>query len=166
MRSLWASQWFCIANGGRKLQPREIKSFMEHFLKKCCKNAVKMPFSNVVPTKQVALACNIIWTNQMGWGIYIPNIKTLRHLEVCQYAAKCSKNAIFWTFLSMGPSKMTALTRNFRWIQWSKCIVKQTKYLVPTSSKSQLICCKMYWGFFSLFWPLSNVAPTKMTALP
>ena len=74
---------------------------MERFLKKCCKNAVKMPFSNVAPTKQVALASNFIWTNEMGWGIYIPNIKSLRHLEVCQYAAKCSENAVFVTFFGV-----------------------------------------------------------------
>ena len=35
----------------------------------------------------------------MGWGMCMPNIKSLRHLEVCQYDAKCSENAVFWTFL-------------------------------------------------------------------
>ena len=99
MTSLWVSQWFCIANGSRKLKPWEIKSFVKRFLKKCCKNAVKMPFSNVAPTKQVALTWNSIWTNKMGCGIYIPNIKSLRHLDVCQYSAKCSEKAVFWTFL-------------------------------------------------------------------
>ena len=65
MTLLWVSQWFGIANVSRKLKPRVIKSFTERFLKKCCKNAVKMPFSNVAPIKRPAFEVYQISTNSL-----------------------------------------------------------------------------------------------------
>ena len=106
----------------------------------------------------------------MGWHIYIPNIESLHHLEVCQYAAKCSKNAIFWTFLEFfkhGSLKNYSINAKFYMDLVEQVYCLQTKYPVSTSSRSLTICRKMEWkcGFFLLFWIFLNVAPTKMTAL-
>ena len=55
----------------------------------------------MAPTKMTALTRNFRWTNGSKCIVYIPNIKSVRHLEVCQYAAKCSENAVFFTFLEL-----------------------------------------------------------------
>ena len=69
-------------------------------------NAVKKPFFgliwvflHVAPRKMTALTRDFRWTYWSKCIVYIPNIKSVRHLEVCQYAAKCSENAFFFTFL-------------------------------------------------------------------
>ena len=82
----------------------------------------------------------------MGWDIYILNIKSLRHPEVCQYAAKCSKNAIFWTFLDFfkhGSFKNESINAKFQMDLVEHVFCLQTKYPVSASSRSLSICCKM-----------------------
>ena len=82
----------------------------------------------------------------MGWHIYIPNIESLHHLEVCQYAAKCSKNAIFWTFLEFfkhGSLKNYSINAKFYMDLVEQVYCLQTKYPVSTSSRSLTICRKM-----------------------
>ena len=40
-----------------------------------------------------------------------------------QNAVKMRFFGLFWSFLNVAPTKVTALTRNFRWTYWSMCIV-------------------------------------------
>ena len=95
----------------------------------------------MAPTKMTALTRDFRWTYWSKCIVYIPNIKSVRHLEVCQYAAKCSENAVFfllfWSFLNVAPTTMTALTQNFRWTNWSRCIV----YILNFKSLGYLEVC-------------------------
>ena len=139
MTLLWVYQWFGIANVSRKLKPRVTKCFTERFLKKCCKNAVKMPFSHVAPTKHVALTLNFIWTIQIGWGMYIPNFKSLRHLEVRQYAAKCCKNAFF----VHGSHENRSIFLKLYMDKPKHVYCLHTKFQIFSSTQSLSICCRM-----------------------
>ena len=97
-------------------------------------------FLNVAPTEVTALKQNFRWTYWSMCIVNIPNVKSLHHLDVCQHAAKCSENAVFVTFLTIlnvAHTKMTALTRNFRWTNWGTCIV----YLPNFKSLSHLDVC-------------------------
>ena len=58
-------------------------------------------FLHMAPRKMTALTRNSKWTYWSKCFVYIPNPKSLRHLEVCQYAAKCSENAGFFYFFGI-----------------------------------------------------------------